>query len=115
MGAGPFLHVHFPAVEPLENQCASELTGENFLKIVQFQDMVQELGLDEQSVGWLHVDDVQLMDRAGNDITDQYRDDEMTPLWGGGKTTAETFLLYVYLGIIALISVVLIQFFLRQD
>lgn len=112
--------VRFTGADRMENDLYTaektyELTGENFLEITEFQDMVRELGWEDQNIDWLYVDDVQLMDRAGNDITDQYRNDEMTASWGGGKGTAETFLLYVYIGIVALLGVVMIRYFLRQD
>jgi len=39
----------------------------------------------------------------------------VTESWGGGIGTAEQFLLYVYMGIIALLGLTMVRYFLRKD
>lgn len=92
-----------------------ELTEPNFLQIMDFNDVVQELGWEDNNVANLYIEDIQLLDQAGSDITDQYRDPSITASWGSGKTTAETFMLYVYMGIVALVGVIFIRYYLRRD
>ena len=58
---------------------------------------------------------VELLDQEGRDVTEQYRDEAVEDNWGGGKGTAELFLLYVYMGIVALLGVVFVGYFLRRD
>ena len=55
------------------------------------------------------------MDKNGEDITDEYKDESMTASWGAGKGTAELFLLYVYMGIVAALGFVFIRYFFRND
>ena len=55
------------------------------------------------------------MDNNGEDITFDYKDESMTASWGAGKGTAELFLLYVYMGIVAALGIVFIRYFLRRD
>ena len=63
----------------------------------------------------MHIEDIRLLDKNGKDITDEYKDESMTTSWGAGKGTAELFLLYVYIGIVAVLGIVFIRYFLRKD
>ena len=58
---------------------------------------------------------VRFLDKDGNDITEQYLDYSVQQGWGGGKSTAEQFLLYVYIGLTAALWLVFIRYFLRRD
>ena len=87
----------------------------DFLWQIDLRQLEEELGIPEGELE--RVVDVQaaLLDRDGRDVTEQYKDPSVTASWGGGKGTAERFLLYVYMGIVALLAVGLVRYFLRRD
>ena len=87
----------------------------DFLWRVDLEALEEELGIPEGELE--RVVDVQaaLLDRDGRDVTAEYEDPSVTASWGGGKGTAERFLLYVYMGIVALLAVVMVRYFLRRD
>jgi len=91
------------------------LPDSNFLWIMEQSELEQELGLSDKDIIGLHIDDVRLFDKNSKDITGEYKDESMTSSWGAGKGTAELFLLYVYMGIVAALCVVFIRYFLRND
>lgn len=112
--------VQFSCSDPYEERLhhtarTYELTGSDFLNIVPKEELLQTLGLDEQSIENIYVDDIRLLDQNGSDITEQYMDDSVNRSWSGGKTTAETVLLYVFIAITALVGLVFIRYFLRRD
>ena len=86
----------------------------NFLWLMDRDDLRESLGVDPEAPMDFFAD-VRFLDKNGNDVTDQYRDDTVQQTWAGSKGTAETFLLYVYLGIVALLGIVMIRYFLRKD
>lgn len=72
-----------------------------------------ELGRDlEAERIWLYDSDITLLDKDGEDVTDQYRDEDIEDSWGGGVGAAELFLLYWFLAIVALLGGILIRYFL---
>lgn len=91
------------------------LSGEDFLRIVETETLVKELGLDDEQVERLYVDEVQLFDKDGCDVTEKYKTLDKDPSWGSGKGTAELGLLYVYMGIVALLGIIFVRYFLRKD
>jgi len=91
-----------------------DLTGDDFLKLMDWDTLNMELSVPD-SVIRIYVKDMRLFDKDGQDITSQYAVDPPTASWNSGKTTAETFLLYVYIGIAALLGIVFIRYFLRRD
>lgn len=92
-----------------------ELSDPNFLWIMDQNDLKPELGLSDKDIIGLHIDDVRLLDKNGDDITDEYKDASMTASWGAGKGTAELFLLYIYMGIVAVLGIVFVRYYLRKD
>ena len=92
-----------------------ELTEPDFMWIMDESELMQELGLEYEQLVRLYITDIRLMDKNGEDITDEYKDESMTASWGAGKGTAELFLLYVYMGIVAALGIVFIRYFLRRD
>lgn len=92
-----------------------ELSGENFIELVDRKTLEKELGLEEKELIGLYVENVKLFDKEGENITDEYINDVHSTTWGSGKTTAEAFLLYAYIGIVALLGVVFVRYFLRRD
>ena len=101
------------ALRPYEKTYA--VTEPDFLWLLEEAELKEELGIPaETSARGVSVQ-VELLDQEGRDVTEQYRDEAVEDNWGGGKGTAELFLLYVYLGIAALLGVVLVRYFLRRD
>lgn len=92
-----------------------DITEANFLWIMDQENVVEELGFDDTEVARLYVDEIRMLDKDGNDITDQYKDDSVTASWNAGISTAEMFLLYVYMGIVAFLGLILVRFYLRRD
>lgn len=83
----------------------------DFLWVLENEDVQQALGVDVS----VEAHGVRFLDRAGEDITEQFYDQDSSASWGGGKSTAEQFLLYVYMGIIALLGLTMVRYFLRKD
>lgn len=90
------------------------LTGSDFMELVDLDELTHELWPEADGIRWVYADAVRLMDRDGRDITDQFRTSGVND-WGGGVGTAETFLVYVFMGITTLLGVILIRYFLRRD
>ncbi len=91
------------------------ITEPNFLWLYDQEELMRELGLEGKSLIQIHVDEIHLLDKDGNDVTEQYRDPSVTQSWGGGKSTAEMGLLYVYMGIAAALGMAFVRYFLRKD
>lgn len=85
----------------------------NFLWLLEKEDVREQLGAAEG--GEVRRHEVRFLDREGNDITQEFQDDSVSQSWGGSKSTAEQFLLYVYIGIVAVLGLVCIRSLLRRD
>ena len=105
----------YDGIDPYTAVKTYELSDSNFLWIIEQGELEQELGLSDKDITGLHIEDVRLLDKNGEDVTGEYKDKSMTASWGAGKGTAELFLLYVYMGIVAALGVVFIRYFLRKD
>ena len=92
-----------------------DLSGEDFLRVMDVEELMEELGLPEKENASLVLESVRLFDKDGADVTEEYRNNDTDLSWSSGKSTAERFLLYVYLGIVALIGGCLTRYFLRRD
>lgn len=92
-----------------------DLSGENFLELLDQDALKQELGFTAEEPLSLDIKNVELFDKNGENITAAYTDTSPSTGWGSGKGTAETFLVYVYMGIVALLGLTLIRYFLRRD
>lgn len=91
-----------------------DLTGENFLELLD-QDALEELLAPlPDGTERIYMQDMKLFDKNGEDITAQYKDESIAS-WAGGKSTAELFLVYVYIGIVAVLCAVFVRYFLRRD
>ena len=110
-----YIGLDYDGIDPYTAVKTYELSDSNFLWIMEQSDLEQELGLSDKDIIGLHIDDVRLLDKNGDDITNEYKDESMTASWGAGKGTAELFLLYVYMGIAAALGFVFIRYFLRND
>lgn len=98
--------------EVLSPELIYPISDLNFLWLLEPEDVQEQLG---QSGLYVRPWNVRFLDRDGNDITEQYRDAGVEQSWGGGKSTAEQFLLYVYIGIVAVLGAVFLLYFLRRD
>ena len=87
------------------------LSEVNFFWLLEEEDVREQLGSSYE----VQLRNVRFLDKDGNDITEQYRDGSVRQDWEGGKSTAEQFLLYVYIGIVAVLGLVFIRYFLRRD
>lgn len=101
------------ALRPYEK--TYEVTEPDFLWLLEEAELKEELGIPAETSARVVSVQVELLDQEGRDVTDQYRDEAVEDNWGGGKGTAELFLLYVYMGIVALLGVVFVGYFLRRD
>lgn len=106
---------YFNGVDSYSAVKSFELSGKNFLQLVDKKTLVQELGLPEEGLLGLGVENEKLFDKDGEDITGEYINESRSDSWGSGKTTAETFMVYVYMGIAAWLGIVFIRYFLRRD
>lgn len=98
----------------VRNMTDDEATGENFLELLD-RDAVEELLAPlPEGTERIYIQDMKLFDKNGEDITTQYKDDSIAS-WGSGKSTAELFLVYVYIGIVAVLCAVFVRYFLRRD
>ena len=91
------------------------ITEPDFLWIFEGKSFAEELGLSTSETNGIFTDAVVLLDKNGNDVTDQYRDDNVNDSWGTSKSTAESFLIYVYIGIVAVVGIVVVKYFLRKE
>lgn len=98
--------------EVLSSELVYPISDINFLWLLEPENVQKQLG---QSGVYVRPWDVRFLDGDGNDITEQYRDDSVEQNWSGGKSTAEQFLLYVYIGIAAVLGAVFIRYFLGKD
>ena len=92
-----------------------EVKDADFLWIIDVKELMQEQRLNGNYDFHLAIDEVKLLDKNGNDVTSQFRDSSLNDSWSGAIGTAELFLLYVYIGIVALLGVLFIRYFLRRD
>ena len=84
------------------------VTEPDFLWLLGEAELKKDLGIPEETEARAAYTQIALLDR-------EYRDDSVQDNWGGGKGTAELFLLNAYMGIAALLGVVFVRYFLRRD
>ena len=58
---------------------------------------------------------IRLLDTDGGDVTGQYTDDLVNDSWSGSKGTAEMGMVYVFIGITAILGVIIVRYFLIND
>lgn len=111
--------VEFLYVDHVQNSTETvarslDLTGENFLQFWGWDELEELLGFAPDREASIYLQEIRLFDKEGEDITAQYQNERISS-WGGGAGTAETFLVYVYMGIVAGLGVIFIRYFLRRD
>ena len=76
---------------------------------------MEELGFPHPESTSVYCTDARYFDRDGSDITERYRDESVQQSWAAGKGTAELFLLYVYMAIVAGLGVIFVRYYLLPD
>ena len=115
-GAELTFRLRLPGADRVETRrWTCEVTEPDFLLVLSRAELAEKLGLPAGQDFESHGVEVAFLDREGNDVTEQYRDDSVEQSWSGGKSTAERFLLYWFLGLIAAAGVVMVRYFLRRD
>lgn len=92
-----------------------ELDGENFLWLLDRKTLCEELGFPHPESTHVYCTDARYFDRDGSDITERYRDESVRQSWAAGKGTAELFLLYVYMAIVAGLGIIFVRYYLLPD
>ena len=90
-------------------------SGEDFLSILDQEELIREMWPEEEDVVRLFVDEVRLYDRDGADVTEQYLDNAGPLNWGGSIGTYEFFMLYVGMGIVAVLAGCAVYLLLRRS
>ena len=115
-GAELTFRLRLPGADRVETRrWTCEVTEPDFLLVLSRAELAEKLDLPAGQDFESHGVEVAFLDREGNDVTEQYRDDSVEQSWSGGKSTAERFLLYWFLGLIAAAGVVMVRYFLRRD
>ena len=91
------------------------VTEPDFLWIYEGKSFAEELGISTGETNGIFTNEVVLLDKDGNDVTDQYRDETVSDNWSSSKSTAEASLIYVYMGIVAVVGIVVVKYFLRKE
>ena len=91
------------------------LSGEDFLSLLDQEELIRELWPEEEDVVRLFMGEVRLYDRDGADVTEQYLDNAGPLNWGGGIGTYEFFMLYVGMGIVAVLAGCVVYLLLRKS
>lgn len=92
-----------------------EIAEPDFLWQMDYARLEEDLGLPAGAIISLDIDEVALYDKDGRDVTAEYEDPSVVDNWGSGKSTAERFLLYVYIAIVFGLAVMFVRYFLRKD
>jgi len=108
------VHVYDDSEKTYTASASVELSGEDFLELVDLELLKEELGVREENCR-LNLKNVKMYDKDGNEITQQYQGGDPSVSWSSGKSTAEAFMLYVFMGIVGLLAAVFIRYFFRRD
>lgn len=91
------------------------ITEPDFLWRMDYSRLEADLGLPSGTMTGVFVEEITLYDKDGQDVTEQYKDSTVEQSWSSGKSTAERFLLYVYIALVIGLAVILVRYFLRRD
>lgn len=92
-----------------------QITEPDFLWRMDYDRLEEELGIPAGTMTGVHVENITLYDKDGQDVTAEYEDPSVEQTWAGGKSTAERFLLYVFIAIVIGLAATCIRYFLRRD
>ena len=112
-----YFAMYYNGEDSYEVEQTYELSEANFLWIMEMEELIYELNLQEQDIVRVYLDAraVQLFDQTGNDVTAQYRNEEMDASWGGGKSTVDLSLLYIIEGVIGVLGFIIVYGLLKKD
>ena len=109
-------YVHLEGSEELHAYEKSyTITETEFLWLLELDELEETLGIAEGELSWISDTEITYFDKDGNDVTEQYQDEEVNDNWSGGGGKAELFLLYVYMAIVASLGVLFVLYFLRKE
>ncbi len=92
-----------------------DITEADFLWLMDQDTLAEDLGIPRDSVASLSIGEIHLLDKDGQDVTELYCDASVNYSGGVGKSKAETFLLYVYMGIVAVLGIIFVRYFLQKN
>lgn len=92
-----------------------EIAEPDFLWRMDYARLEDELSIPAGTMTEVFVEEIILYDKDGQDVTEQYKDPTVEQSWSGGKSTAERFLLYVYIAIVIGLAAIFVRYFLRRD
>ncbi len=95
-----------------------DIDSPDFLKLYSFSELCEKLGVEYDGLDTsapFSLRSVKLMDEDGNDVTSQYTDESADQSWTGGVGAAETGMVYVFMAIAAVVGIILVRFFLKND
>ena len=92
-----------------------QITEPDFLWQMDYDRLEEDLGIPADTMTHVFVDEVTLYDKDGRDVTAEYEDPSVSSNWSGSKSTAERFLLYVYIAIVIGLAAMFVRYFLRKD
>ena len=92
-----------------------QITEPDFLWQMDYDRLEEELGIPSGTMVRVNVSGITLYDKDGRDVTAEYEDPSVEQTWGGGKGTAERFLIYVYIALVIGLAVMFVRYFLRRD
>ena len=87
----------------------------DFLWLLDRKELLEQLGLAGKDPVRISVNTIRLLDTDGGDVTGQYTDDLVNDSWSGSKGTAEMGMVYVFIGITAILGVIVVRYFLIND
>ena len=72
--------------------------------------MIEDVGFQfvDRILFW--VEDMRIYDAQGNEITEQYQDKSIERSWAGTRTTAESFAVYLAIGLVAFAGLLIAVF-----
>lgn len=84
----------------------------DFIRIIH----TEQVPHGEKEIVWLsYPEDIAMLDKDGNDVTDQYRLEGFNANWGGSIGVAEREMVYALMAIVGIFGAVVVRYFLRRD
>lgn len=93
--------------QPQKKSVVYPIIQPDFLWVKEWEDIAQELGLAQAPMVDVGVEDIRLLDGQGQDVTENYRLSQVEQNWTSGKSTAELGMLYIWMGLAALVGLVI--------
>ncbi len=91
-----------------------DIKNNQFLDVKKESDLQKSIESFEGDLTLFGHNDIILLDATGIDITESYKIPDITDTWGAGISTAELFMLYVFIAIVMVLGVVFARYFLTK-